>query len=365
MAGDVANDPSLVQKLVHVTSRGPTTNLIRNLDAQMSLLDAGGISFPVSVSNPPNCYLCCPSTAYIDYALEETRHFTKRATLQTLLIGLIQACRPLVRATGLDHQVQLNNWLFSTNPVPIIDENCAQDIVAKLVQAHPKRAIVIRSLNDLADQDSIASLKSAGFQMLPARQVYLFDPTDNVKPSRDMKADAALLAQSDYVMVDAHEFSADDWTRTAMLYDMLYIGRYSGLNPQYTPRFFAQAHQVGLLKIIGLRGPDERLDGVIGLFANGQTMTAPILGHDTSIDQSVGLYRMLTAIAQSHATTEGLLYNRSAGAAAFKRHRNAQPAIEYNAVYVNHLNPGKRFATWLVKSILARVGVPIMKRFEL
>jgi hypothetical protein len=363
--GGVKNDPDLVQKLVHFTSRGPTTDLIRNLDAQMEIFAAGGTTFPLSISDPPNCYLCCPSTGYIDYALEETRHFTNRKALEFALANLIKGCKPLVRDTGLDHQVQPNNWLFSTNPVPLIDAATAHEIKDTLIRDHPSRAIVIRSLNDLSDAQSIASLRSARFQMLPARQVYLVDPGLMAKPTRDMKSDAQLIAQSEYSQVDAHSFSADDWTRAAMLYDMLYLGKYSGLNPEYTPSFMAQAHQIGLMQIVGLRGPDDRLDGVIGMFTNGGTMTAPILGHDTTVDQSVGLYRMLTSIAQTHAANNGLLYNRSAGAAAFKRNRGAQPAIEYNAVYVDHLGIKARIATKIVRSILTRVGVPIMKRFAL
>ena len=74
---------------------------------------------------------------------------------------------------------------------------------------------------------------------------------------------------------------------------------------------------------------------------------------------------MLNAIAQSQAAHHGFFYNLSAGAAAFKRHRNAVPAIEYTAVYVRHLRVSARISTRIVQSVLTRLGVPIMQRYGL
>ncbi len=365
MGRAAANDPALVANLVKVAGRGSTTDLIKNLDARMEVFEAGDLTFPLSISDAPNCYICCPSTAYIDYGLEETRHFASNPALRSTLKGLIKSCGPLMRATRLDHQVQPNNWLFSTNPVPKITRATATALRDGLLDRFPDRAIVMRSLNDVADQNTITALKAAGFQMLPARQIYLFDPSLDHPPSTDMKNDAKLLARADYSQVDAHTFSAEDWTRAAMLYHMLYIGKYTDLNPQYTPGFLAQAHQIGLLQIMGLRGPDDILDGVLGTFTNGSTMTTPLLGHDTRKPREIGLYRMLCAISQQRAIDNGLFYNRSAGAAAFKRNRNAVAAIEYTAVYVRHLGMTARISTRIVQSVLTRIGVPVMQRYAL
>lgn len=362
---DAPNDPDLVARLVKMMSRGPSTDLVSNLSLRLETGTFGGTCFPVSISDPPNCYICAPSKAYLDYAIEETRHFTANPVLRHLLTGLIRCCRPLLKAAGLDRQVQVNNWLFSTNPVPPIDTAMAREIRDGLTAAHRTRAIVIRSLNTLRDQSSLDALAKAGFALLPARQIYLYDPLTAGDASTDMKQDRELLAQTPYSVVSGTTFSADDFTRAAMLYHMLYIDKYTHLNPQYTPAFLARAHQIGLLEITGLRGPDDRLDGVVGLFRNGQTQTVPIIGYDTGRPRDTGLYRMLGAIAQQRADDTGVLYNRSAGAATYKRHRNAVPAIEYTAVYVGHLGIRARAATAIITSVLTRVGIPLLRRFAL
>lgn len=365
MTGDVTNDPALVGKLVTLFNKTPSQELVTNLSVTMQLQTFGGTDYPVSISDPPNCYICCPSMAYLDYAIEETRHFTANPVLQKSLNALISACRPLMRATGLDHQVQVNNWLFSTNPVPLIDLETATEIRDELSAAHPARAVVIRSLNDIADVQSMAALTQAGFFLLPARQIYVVDHTRPKPASVDMKRDRKLLEKTEYTLSGADTFSASDWTRATALYHMLYVDKYTALNPQYTPGFLAQGHQIGLLRIIGLRGRDGILDGVAGMFQNGKTMTVPLIGYDTAKPQELGLYRMLNAIAQRRAAQSASFYNLSAGAAGFKRHRNGVPAIEYTAVYVGHLGLKARSATRLVQLILTHVGVPLLQRFAL
>lgn len=364
MTGKVANDPALVGKLVKICNRNPMPTLVANLDAQMQALQIGTTHLPTTISDGPNCYICDPTAAYIDYAIEETRHFTTKPLIQKLLLGLISTAKPLLRTAGLDRQVQPNNWLFSTNPVPDISKTDATQLRDDLTGAHPDRVVVIRSLNPIADANSMAALKSAGFTLLASRQIYIFDPTTD-SPTTDAKRDRKLLTGSPYTIAPAATFSADDFTRAAELYNMLYLDKYTTLNPQYTASFLAQAHQIELLDIIGLRGNDGQLDGLAGLFANGNTLTMPILGYDTSKPQKLGLYRMLNAIGHQQAIEHGMFYNMSAGAAEFKRNRGAAPTIEYSAIYVGHLKWRQRIATGVIKTVLNGIGVPLLKRFKL
>ena len=365
MCAAAQNDPQRIAKLVQMFEGAADGALIGNLKVDLRQITVGDLSLPMTISDPPNGYLCSPTVAYIDYALEELRHFAKNPVLRGMLATLIRACRPLVRATGLDQQVQPNNWLFSTNPVPLIDASTAIALRDQLLQGYPDRAIVIRSLNTYADDDSMEALQKAGFRLLPARQVYLLDHRLKKPPSRDMKRDAKLLRKSAYKVVDGADFSAEDFTRAAVLYGMLYLDQYSTLNPHYPPAFLARARATGLLQIIGLRGPDGVIDGVLGLFRNGKTLTAPFLGYDTGKPRQTGLYRMLTALGTAEGAKGGLLQNRSAGAASFKRNRNAVPAIEYTAVYVDHLGWRARMATALLGLLLNRIGVPVMLRYAL
>jgi hypothetical protein len=74
---------------------------------------------------------------------------------------------------------------------------------------------------------------------------------------------------------------------------------------------------------------------------------------------------LITALAQEHAQKKGLLFNMSAGAAGFKRHRRAISAIEFSAVYNRHLPLRQRLAQTVIFKILLMIGIPLLKRFAL
>ena len=121
----------------------------------------------------------------------------------------------------------------------------------------------------------------------------------------------------------------------------------------------------GILRCYGLRNSIGSLDGVIGFFQRGEVMTAPIVGYDTTLPQALGLYRRLTAIALRRARSERLLFNMSAGAGSFKRHRGGTAAFEYTMVYNRHLPFSSRLACTTVRALLHIVGKPLLKSFAL
>ncbi|WP_246675220.1 GNAT family N-acetyltransferase [Mesorhizobium sp. B2-3-4] len=368
-ADRVENDRRKVEAFAHLFNTVPVRDLVANLTVRVEPFEIAGRSFPLTLNNAadaPNCYICCPSSAYIDYAIDETRNFASNPLLQRALRMLIGLCAPLVKASGLDHQVQVNNWLFSTNPVPLLDRTSVAAMRRDSTTRFPDRAIVIRSLNEIADPASIAALKAEGFRMLAARQVYIFADRSAVPPmTRDMKRDRARLRTTSLRIVGDADFTEADYVRSQELYDMLYLRKYTPLNPHYSARYISEMHRHGILRLAGLRDEKGQLVAVTGLFENGATLTQPIVGYDTSLPVGDGLYRMAMAMAQDHATARGLFFNMSAGAAAFKRHRGAVPAIEYNACYVGHLPFRQRFAVGTMERVLAWIGIPLLRRFEL
>jgi CelD/BcsL family acetyltransferase involved in cellulose biosynthesis len=124
-------------------------------------------------------------------------------------------------------------------------------------------------------------------------------------------------------------------------------------------------HRRGIIRLAGLRRPGGELVAVTALSENCATLTQPIVGYDTSLPISDGLYRVVMAMAQDHATAHGLFFNMSAGAAAFKRRRGAVATVEYNAVYAGHLPLRRRMAVRTMETVLALVGIPLLRRFEL
>ncbi len=342
-----------------------TSALVANLRTRVEVVEVEGQRLPLTVNDADevgNCYICRPSAAFVDYALEETRHLTSdrgRAAMQ----GLIRATAPMVRATGLDHQVQVNNWLLSTNPAPVLRDAAA--LRDGLVARFPGRAIVLRSLNHVADAATMEALAQAGFALLPTRQVWVYDCRADVPPwKRERRRDEKLAKRS--LFVSDCQFRDTDWARAEVLYGMLYLRKYTFLNPQYTALFLREMVGRGLLRMRGLRDPGTgELVAVSGLFRQGQTLTQPIVGYDVTRPQAEGLYRLMMLAAQRDAEEAGLFYNVSAGAGAFKRLRGAVPVVEYAACYVRHLGFGRRAMVGAVGQVLRRVGVPLLERMGL
>lgn len=365
----VANTPQKVAAFVECFKTHSMQTFIANLTTEIEQLDIGGIVFPISINAGnlrKNCYICDPITGYVDYALDETRNFFEHPILRTVVKSIISVSAPMVRMTGLDNIVIVNNWLLSTNPVPRLSSQIAAELVNRLTEKYPDKIIAMRSLNTIADPHSISVLKAQGFRMLPSRQVYIFSDNNRKQDlSSNMRFDKKLLRKTSYSRVANDQFHESDYQRCIDLYNMLYLVKYTPLNPQYTECYLRYMHQKGLIELEGLRDRNGILVAVTGLFANGNTLTQPIVGYDTSLPLREGLYRMVMAIGQNYASQNGLFFNMSAGAAEFKRYRRALPAIEFMAVYDRHLPRRQRASLQALETLLTKIGVPLLERFEL
>jgi len=346
-----------------------TKRFIRNVETTMLIARIGDLLLPITVNEGEydNAYVCSPYTHYIRYAKQELA-LLNSPLLEKSLSLLLDVFGYGMKKSQLNLVVHINNWLLSTNLFPRLSGEQAAAVVNKMRELFPNHAVIVRSLCPSLHSDLMNALRNEGCKLVPSRQIYLFrgnDPTfGNAKARWLLKRDYELIAKNEYTFVSAADITDNDLPRIAELYKMLYLDKYSYDNPQFDEAFLSLAKQSGILNLYGLR-KDGRLDAVMGYFTRSGVMTTPLFGYDTSLPQSVGLYRMLSACLIRQSRESGYLLHESAGAAQFKRNRGAAAEFEYSAVYDRHLPLGRRWCWSFLDVLLNRVGVPLMRKLKL
>jgi hypothetical protein len=253
-----------------------------------------------------------------------------------------------LRTFGAGRVVYVNNWLWSTNPVPALTAGEVADLTAFLVREFPDRAIVFRSLNEPLYGLLLAVLRDAGWRAVASRRVYLVDGArPDALGNRDTRRDLGLLDRMDMRLV-SHAFADADFDRMTVLYRMLYVGKYPRMNVQFNADYLRRAADSGLLTFHAFRR-DGRIDAFWADFERDGIMTPPVIGYDLDTPRELGLYRMVIAAVLREAARRKARLNLSAGAGHYKRNRGAMPAVEFDMVYMAHLPSHRRFPWWVLR----------------
>lgn len=362
-----ARDPALA----HFLRAG--AGAIGNVATRMEVLDTGSHLFPVSINDGnearDNCYVVSPLTTYTGYADYELMQLG-RPWLTGPLRLLARGMGGWLQGASIDRLVQVNNWLLSTNIYPPDWDGANLPAITRLlVQTFPDHAIGFRSLNRFSNPALLEHLSALGYVAIPSRQVYLFDArTGEQAPflrRHNSRLDATLLRRTSYRLVPGHALDDSDYPRLEQLYNLLYLDKYCPLNPHFSADWLRCGQRDGWLELTALRHPQGRIDAVVGWFANTHTLTAPVVGYDTSLPQQLGLYRLITRLCLQEAMRRRCVLNFSSGAAHFKRLRGGVPEIEYSMMYVRHLPPRQQRAWRVLGQLLHAVGVPVMRRLKL
>lgn len=339
---------------------------ISNLATQVDCVGIGASSMPVTINHgeTANCWVCSPHTAYVRYSREELRRLA-HPSLAVPLGALCGAFGAYLWKAEIDTAVAINNWTLSTNLYPALNSRWLQDWIEEARQRWPGHAIWFRSLNNRYTPDWLAALESLGCELIPSRQVYLYDRIDlGAGAPVNLRRDLKLLRDRRSEVMAAESWTSADFVRAAQLYEMLYMDKYSRLNPHYSASFLHSWHAAGLLRLMGCRSESGQLEAVVGVFGSGATITAPVVGYDTGAPPSRGLYRLLMATVFELAAQAGQRINLSAGAAHFKRLRGGVASIEYSAVYARHLPRNRQRAIRLLSRLATSLGEPLMRHFQ-
>lgn len=359
---DPAPDPR-ARRFVDGLAKGALGTFIANVSARVLLVQGKDYSLPVVVSDGHwgDSYVASPHSTYVLYPQAELDmvdlgHWKRLARL------LIGAADQLLRGLRINHAVQIDNWLLSTNLHGSWTGQGLADLRTGLMQRFPDHYFVIRSVDRWSSPVLMRSLRADGWLMLPSRQIWVTDDVERDWASRkSVKNDLRKLAQSGLVVEDVARLSDSDAARVAELYTMLYIRKYSLLNPQYTPRWMQMAVACGLFHLRVARDADGLILAAAAIVVRGGIATNPMLGYDMQQPQAAGLYRIASCLVGDYARRHKLKLHGSAGAGHFKQQRGARSEIEFTAIHAAHLVWWRRWPLVLVAMALKRLAIPVMQ----
>ena len=340
---------------------------IANLETSVDLYRWGGHFLPMTINDGGHVdtFVCSPRVGLIDYTREELARFPNRAIVP-LLRTIVDSAGAVLSLANMNRVVHVNNWMMSTNLPVDIDPGLAGSQTDSLVARFPDYLLAIRSLTTRHSAELIDALKSAGWMLLPSRQIYLVDDVESqLMKRRDARRDERIWQDGSYVYEELEGVSEADAERIAELYRLLYLEKYSYLNPVYTARFVSMTQEIGLIRYLVLRDGEGTIQGFGGMHRFGRHATMPLIGYNTAVAQEHGLYRLTFHAGSRYAARNSLAFNMSSGAAAFKLNRGGTPEMEFTAYYFRHLPLQRRMPFGFLRMIADKVGVPILRRYQL
>lgn len=312
-----------------------------NIHAEATWLDVDGTPWPVSVTRVTtrNCYVVSATGQYLDYALEETRRLPSGLSRSGAVAGL-HLMAPLLRR--LDPVVVLDALPVSTvlhERRPANEWRRALDVARAAFRGLP---IVIRSLDPVHAPDLLSIVGALPMSLLTSRIVFHQDPRSAAFWSiRNVRHDVRLAERAP---MEHRPLDPADAPAIATLYWQLYGEKHSQLNPQFTPAWLAHGMAHGAMLGEGLLH-EGRLVAAYLSYRVDDVMTNPVFGYDTTLPQSLALYRRLTLLTMQAARRDGLRIHASSGAPGFKASRGGIATIEHHAVDLRTVGGAQR-ASW-------------------
>lgn len=360
----LAGDETLAGRYVAGLCKGGVTNLIANSASRPMLLRHQNRSIPLTVDENGfgKSYVASPHSAYVLYAREEMDIVGMRKGRRAAHLAL-HLLDKFLRAARINRAVHLDNWLLSTNLHGDWKGEGLSESRAFLAQRFPDHFLILRSLDSWSCPALLRAAQADGWIILPARQIWVVDDmARDWRPRNDYGNDRRALRRSGLTVEDLQSIAPADQARIADLYHMLYVQRYSGLNPIFTRQFIALTQQTGLLSYRVARDQTGQIMAVAGMLARNGIMTPPVVGYDISRPKSDALYRIACFLFSERAMERGWALHGSSGAAHFKRMRGAHGVTEYMAIHAGHLSVRRRAVVKGLAHLLERVAVPMMQR---
>ncbi len=338
-------------------------SMIENVSTQMLLLQSNEHLLPITIDNGAigGSYVCRPHSAYALYAREEL-DLVDLGIARLPAIAVTRVFDGILRAANINRVVHLDNWMLSTNLHGDWHGEELASIRRLLLDRNPHHMLAIRSLDDWSSPRLLQATRDDGWTLIPSRQVWVVDDLKrDWHPRNAYGNDKRALRRSGLSVEDVGDLSMSDAQRIADLYRQLYVGRYSALNPIFTPAYIQHTHRIGMIQYRIARDAEGTILAVAGMLERAGVMTPPVVGYDLTRPRSEALYRIACYLFMERACERGLRLHGSAGAAGFKRLRGAHGVIEYSAFYLNHLSTARRLVMKTLAEGIERFLIPVMK----
>ena len=332
---------------------------VANVDARIVRLRHQETSLPLLLDGPRaahSSYVAGARAAWIDYAAHEavrSASASRQRWLNGLAIAPLAVARAAFAAAGFTRAAWLDNPLFSTQlGAPVLASNVTHWRALAVPQA-AGRALFWRNLCVEVEPMLPRALRADAWRLLPARLVYLCDPSSSDLWKRNhVRRDHKLMRSDGVDWVSHAQLTVADIPALRRCFRAVFFDKHSALNPDFTDAFFARCLQPDSpLELLALRWQGQ-IVGVLALYIQHGWLTTPLIGYDTTAPGPLGLYRRLMARLLWEAKERGLRLHYSSGAGDFKRHRGGEPVLEYTAVHVGALSAPKR---WLFERIADQI----------
>ncbi len=353
---------------------------LANADCEVQSLEIDHAAQPVTLlpakpqANPGRqTYVASPRSSWVSYPQHEMArrlppalNFLGRAMAGCALSPLSM----LVNNCQLDQAAIFGNKLISTNLYPDWAYPQVSELQQQLLDTYPQRPLMLRNICPQVNPGLAAALQGLGWQLIPARLVYLCDPAQaGVWKHNHVKQDKKLLAASDIDILGPQQIQVADLPAIRELFRSLFIHKHSSLNPDFTPAFFEMCLESNFLDLYALR-LDGKIVGAVGLYEHydkyGERnwLTTPLIGYDQSLPQELGIYRRLMALLLQQAQQRQAQLHYSSGAGQFKRARGGSAHLEYTAVYSRHLPRFTRNCNELFAGLMQKYAPAVLKKAD-
>lgn len=357
----------VARQYIEAIAQAGVKAMVSNVRTRWLALRSGDRVYPVTVNDLErgDSYVCLPRSAYVLYGREELA-LVDVGVWRPLLLAAISGVDVLLRAARIDRIVHVDNWLLSTNLHGDWDGSDLAQVRQTVKERFPHHHIAVRSVDPWSSPRLATALQADGWLMLPSRQVWVIDDVaSGWRPRKSVGHDARILRRSGLKVEELETLRPGDAERIAQLYRMLYVDKYSALNPIFTPTWIELTHRSGLLRYRAVRDHDGAILSVAGSLVRNGVLTPPVVGYDTARPRSEGLYRIASYLFSEQAQALGARLHASAGAADFKRVRGARPVIECTAIWTGSAPWWRRWLLRCFAGVLWHVAVPLLRRRQL